>query len=296
MRQFILGGNVAYTAATTVLAVANGAVGIFYDDNGVLKVTATGNEVKGKASLVLGRPATSGGPVILPIHKNNFTYVKGTYTPGVAFTATFTITAPTSIGEHSIIVAKKGVKFNERNKWTASVYVKDTAMTAANLATALTASINANGVNSGVTATVNAATITITGTKKGDDYAILGADGLSNVKATVTAVGVPAYGDAKYIIDLANKAAADAGFEYTYQDDVPALYPNYPLDPLAQPNAADNGFTIFTLRFAEPRDVKTRDEVVNQIVQVAFPTGASAIASFETVVKSLAGIVEEPAG
>ena len=30
-------------------------------------------------------------------------------------------------------------------------------------------------------------------------------------------------------------------------------------------SAKDTGFTIFTLRFAEPRDVKTRDEVVSKI-------------------------------
>lgn len=290
MRHFILGGNVAYTTATSLLTVANGAVGIFYNDNGVQKVTATGDEVTGKGLLVLGRPATSGGPISLPIHKNDFSYVKGVYAAGVAFEATFVVPAPTGIGEHSIIVAKKGVKFNERNKYTASVYVKDVSMTAAALATALVAQINASGNNSGVTATASTATITIKGTVKGDDFAILGADNLSNVKATVTAVGTPAYGDAKYIVDLANKAAADAGFEYTYQDDVPALYPGYPLNPLAQPDAADAGFTIFTLRFAEPRDMKTRDEVVHQIIQVAFPTGASAITTFETVVKSLAGI------
>ena len=107
------------------------------------------------------------------------------------------------------------------------------------------------------------------------------------VAITVSAHGIPAYGDAKYVQDLAEKAAADAGFEYTYRDTNYYMYPNYPLNPLAQPNAADVGYTIFTLRFAEPRDVKTRDEVVNQIIQVAFPTGADAITTFETVCKGL---------
>ena len=83
-------------------------------------------------------------------------------------------------------------------------------------------------------------------------------------------------------------AAADAGFNDTYQSDVSLLYPNFPLNPLKQADAADTGFTIFTLRFAEPRDVKTRDEVVNQIVQVAFPTGSAAITTFETVCEALA--------
>ena len=46
------------------------------------------------------------------------------------------------------------------------------------------------------------------------------------------------------------------------------MRPHYPLNPLEVSDAADKGFTIFTLSFAEPRDVKTRDEVINQIVQV----------------------------
>ena len=67
------------------------------------------------------------------------------------------------------------------------------------------------------------------------------------------------------------------------------MRPHYPLNPLEVSDTADKGFTIFTLSFAEPRDVKTRDEVVNQIVQVAFPTGAAQITIFETVCKALAG-------
>ena len=74
------------------------------------------------------------------------------------------------------------------------------------------------------------------------------------------------------------------------------LYPKYPLNPLASADSEDAGFTIFTLRFAEPRDVKTRDEVVHQIVQVAFPTGSEAIDTFEAVCKTLAGIASEEQG
>ena len=85
------------------------------------------------------------------------------------------------------------------------------------------------------------------------------------------------------ITDLANKAAADAGIEYTYRDTYTELYPAYPINPLKQPDSADAGYTIFTLRFAVPREMKTRDEVVHQIVQIAFPTGATAIATVETI-------------
>lgn len=293
MRQFILAKNVAYASGSDLNAVADGAVGVFYDNNGVLTATTTGTEDFKEAMLVLGRSVAKGGPVVLPIHKNKFTYVKGVYAVATTFTATVTIAAPTKVGDYTIIVVRKGVGFNERNKWTASVHVTDTSMTAAILAGKLKDAIEANGGSSGVTASVEGSAITITAAKSGVDYEIVGADLLMGVEATAVTAGIPAYGDASYIKDLAAKAAADAGFEYTYRDAGVDLYPNYPLDPLAQAAAADAGYTIFTIRFAEPRVTKPLDEVVNQVVQVAFPTGAAGITTFETVCKGLAGVVDE---
>lgn len=292
MRHFLLGGKGAYATGTDLSKVAEGAVGIFYNKDGVPTVATTGQEFTKEAMLVLGRSSDKGGPIVLPIFKNNFSYVKGTYVASTKFTAEVTIPAPTKVGDYSLIVVLKGVKFNERNKWTAMIHVRDVTMTAATLASKIADQINANG-NSGVTAAANAAKVTITANNNGIDYEILGADELFGIAVTVTTKGSPAYGDAKYVQDLAEKAAADAGFEYTYRDAYCYLYPNYPLNPLAQNNAVDVGYTIFTLRFAEPRDVKTRDEVVNQIIQVAFPTEATAITAFETVCKGLAGIAAE---
>lgn len=290
MRQFLLGKNVAYASDADLSAVADGAIGVFVNVDGKLTVATTGKEVTKEAMLVLGRPSDKGGPIVLPIYKNNFSFVKGEYKVATKFSANFAVPAPTKIGDYSIIVVLKGTKFNERNKWTAMIHVKDVTMSAKTLASKLAAAINGNTIGSGVKATVNTATITITAEKSGVDYEILGADELFDVKADITAKGLPAYGDAKYIQDLAEKAAADAGFEYTYRDAYTYLYPNYPLNPLKAYDAKDTGFTIFTLRFAEPRDVKTRDEVVNQIIQVAYPTGASAISRFETVLNGISGI------
>ena len=291
MRQFILGGNVAYASGSDLNAVAEGAIGVFYNNNGVLTATTTGKEISKEAMLVLGRSAANGGPVVLPIHKNRFSYVKGTYQAATKFKATVAISAPKQVGDYSLIVALKGVKFNERNKWTGMVHVTDTTMTAAVLAQKLADAINGN-VGSGVKATVTTATITIEANKAGVDYEVIGADLLMGQEVTVSAKGLPAYGDAKYVTDLANKAAADAGFEYTFRDAYVDLYPNYPLNPLAQPNVTDAGYTIFTLQFAEPRNVKTRDEVVNQIIQVVYPTGAAGINTFETVCKGIASLTD----
>ena len=290
MRYFLLGKDVAYAIDSDLSAIADGAIGVFVNVDGKLIVTATCKEVTKEAMLVLGRSSDNGGPIVLPIYKNNFSFVKGTYKAADKFKAEVTIPAPTKIGDYSLIIALKGTKFNERNKWTAMVHVKDVAMTADTLASKLAEAINHNSNGSGVTASISDTKIIITANKEAVDYAVLGADELFDVTVDVKLNGTPAYGDAKYVQDLAEKAAADAGFEYTYRDAYYYLYPDYPLNPLKSADDKDTGFTIFTLRFAEPRDVKTRDEVVNQIIQVAYPTGADAITTFETVCNALAGI------
>ncbi|MFR7675338.1 MAG: hypothetical protein ACLU02_06875 [Clostridia bacterium] len=298
MRQFLLGKNVAYpTTALSNDNVVDGAIGFYFRKSyKTISPTDTGTEITKDCMLIVNRSVDKGGHVVIPIHKNKFSYVKGVYQAGKVFKQVFTIPAPTTIGEYSMIVALKGVGFNQRNKWTASVYVKDVNKTANELAEALAKAINNNTAGSKVTATVSKATatvsettLTIDGQVVGMDYEVVPADLLTGLAATSIQKGEAAYGDAQYIIDLANKAAADAGFEYTYQEAGELMRPHYPLNPLEVSDAADKGFTIFTLSFAEPRDVKTRDEVVNQIVQVAFPTDAAQITTFETVCKALAG-------
>ena len=229
---------------------------------------------------------------MIPIHKNAFSYVKMAYKANTSFTATVVVPTPNVMGDYTIIIAKKGVNFNERNKWTATVHVSEKDiegnMTAAQLAEKLKTAIN-NNVGNGVKATLNTATITIAANKPAVDYKVICADNLINVKPTETAATI-GYGSADYIRELANKAAADAGFTDTFEEDID-MYKNYPLDPLAGDPTTDVGYTIFTLKFAEPRAMKTVDQVVNQIVQVAFPTGSAGITAFETVCKGLAGEV-----
>jgi len=290
MRQFLLAGNVAYSNAVLVQSVAAGAVGFFYLLNGVATVTATGSEILGKAMLVLGRTSANGGPVILPIHKRQFSYVKSVYQAATKFVATVVIPAPATKGTYSIIINKNGVKFNERNAYTYDTYVPtDGGLTAAQLAQKLVDKINASTNTNGIIATLAAATITITAVDFGQDYSIIPADKLMGIVPTYTTRGIPAINDSAMIRDLMNKAAADKGINYTYSDDLEILYPTWNVDPLSQPAASDVGYILFTLRFAEPRDVKTRDETAHQIVQVAFPTGTT-ITSFENVCKTLSGI------
>lgn len=286
MRQFLLGAKGAYpTADTDITALAAGAVGFGYlATDGKTKIDADGTKIVNKGYIILGRAAVDGGPVVLPFYKNNFSFVKGTYQAATAYSGDVTVTEVTPFLDYTLIVVKKGVKFNERNKWTATVHAGKSD-TVATIAEKLATLISDN--SSGMTASAASGKITLSCADKGVDYEVVGADELMGVTVNQTHANI-AYGDAAYVTKLANMAAADAGFNDTYQSDVSLLYPNFPLNPLKQADAADTGFTIFTLRFAEPREVKTRDEIVNQIVQVAFPTGSAAITTFETVCEALA--------
>ena len=291
MRQFILAANADYP--TSVDAMTGGQVGIVYLKAGeetLITSTDAATEVPNvkRANIIWKNPNTKLGNILYPIYKNHFSYVKSEYVAATEFKTKVTISAPAAKTDYTIIVAKKGVKFNERNKWTATVHTGAVPGTAQSLATALAKHINGNSLNSGVKATSDATSVTITATTKGVDYEIIVADGLYGAALSSQTAGIPATNDAAMIKDLMNKAAADAGFEYTYND-FEGIYPAYDANPLASPDAVDAGFTVFTLRFAEPRDMKTRDEVVHQIVQIAYPTGSEAITKMEAILKAIAG-------
>lgn len=283
MRQFLLAGNVAYGES---LPLAAGAVAFTYLANGKETIDANGTKITDKFYINLGRGAN--GPVVIPAYKKHLTFVKGVYQAATTFSANLIIGDVNAYSDYSIMIVKKGLKFNERNRWTATIHT-GLNPTANDVAKKLANQINNNNVGHGIKASVTDNKIILIAYSKGIDYEILGADELAGIDVTVTNHGLPAYGDAAYITDLANKAAADAGIEYTYRDTYTELYPAYPINPLKQPDSADAGYTIFTLRFAVPREMKTRDEVVHQIVQIAFPTGATTtITTVETILKAIA--------
>lgn len=287
MRNFLFAGNVAAIAASTIDKAPAGALGFYYMNNGVPTVDATGKLITGYGQIVMGRASKDGGPIIIPFYNKDFSYSKSTYSAAKTFTAKFTVPEPVIMCDHTVIFTKKGIQFNERSNWTASIHVFKDTETADQVAAKIAKYVNDNTATLGLTATVDSATVTVTATKPAVDYEITMADALSGTTVAYTTRGEIGIADAEAIKKMANMAAADAGFEYTYMDDVHYLYPNYPLNPNAQPDAADAGYTVYTLRFSVPRDVKTRDELVHQIVQIAIPTGAAQIATMDTI---LAGI------
>lgn len=283
MRQFLLGKNVAYATNLTSLAV--GQLAFVALVSGVETLDSDGTKIKDKGYIYLGKSDAKGGKLVVPIYKNNFSYSKMVYAASTQYTGNFTITDVVAGSDYTVVIVKKGVGFNERNKWTATVRAKsgDTAET---IAKALAAQITAN-VGAGVTATPSDGKVTVTAKEKGVDYELTLGDDLFGTAVTQTHA-IAAVADAKYITDLAIKAAADAGIEYTYQDAGELIYPDFPLNPLAQDDSADTGFTVYTIRFAEPREMKTVDQSINQIIQIAVPTSTDAISTIDTILAALA--------
>ena len=271
MRQFLLGKSVDYPTALTSLAV--GQLAFVALVSGVETLDSDGTKIKNKGYIYLGKSDAKGGKLVVPIYKNNFSYSKMVYAASTQYTGNFTIADVVAGSDYTVVVVKKGVGFNERNKWTATVRAK-AADTVDTIAAALASQITAN-VGAGITAAASAGKVTVTAKEKGVDYELTLGDDLFGTAVTQTHA-TAAVADAKYITDLAIKAAADAGIEYTYQDAGELIYPDFPLNPLAQDDSADTGFTVYTIRFAEPREMKTVDQSINQIVQIAVPTGAAA--------------------
>lgn len=283
MRQFLLGKSVDYPTALTSLAV--GQIAFVALVSGVETLDSDGTKIKNKGYIYLGKSDAKGGKLVVPIYKNNFSYSKMVYAASTQYTGNFTIANVVAGSDYTVVVVKKGVGFNERNKWTATVRAK-AADTVDTIAAALASQITAN-VGAGVTAAASAGKVTVTAKEKGVDYELTLGDDLFGTAVTQTHA-TAAVADAKYITDLAIKAAADAGIEYTYQDAGELIYPDFPLNPLAQDDSADAGFTVYTIRFAEPREMKTVDQSINQIVQIAVPTGTAAIATIDKVLAALA--------
>ena len=266
MRNFLIANS--YTA-TKIDDLAKGQLCMYDLSGGVPDQT----KAPVKAGLMV--VGNTEGNRVLPIYNNKLSYVVSSYKAPATFSQTVTVVSQ-GIGDYTLIVAKKGVGFNERNKWTSTIHVFDenepveTSNGKKGIAEKLADSINNNSVSSGVKATVSGAIITITAIKAGVDYALVPADYLTASTLGTAIAGTCGQNTAEHIKDLHAKAAADMGFNDTQQF-TELLYKGYEIDPLAGTPTTDYGFDIVTIKFAEPRETRTVDQDVTQIIQVAFP-------------------------
>lgn len=226
-------------------------------------------------NLVLHRNAENGGDILYPIFDKEFTANVSEGYGAVQMSKEFTIPEVSPYMDYTVIFVKTGTGFNERSNWTATIHTgaKDDSST---VAAAIAKYATDNKELLGLTVVADGAKVTVTGPVTGENYEIKFADELYGTTFAEGATnGKEAYLNAKGIMDLANKCAADAGFEYTY-DDFAGLYPNFPFDPLALGRGEDKQFCVVNIRFTEPRQMGTREESVYQLIHVAVPTKAVA--------------------
>lgn len=274
MKQIIIGQKKAYATGVTyndLTKVPEGTLGIFTPVDGKLVTAKDG--LTSNVAVVCGR-GTDKMPIHFPeVDVKSLTVEKASYAAGKTFTGKITVPTTEKGKHYTVIIAKHGVVFHERNRWTYTSMAKGT--TAADVATDIVNQINANTQTSGVKATAVGGAITVTAVKIGDDYSIVGADELTGVKPTEVTNGVAAILDKAYVQDLASRCAAGKGFNYT--DDA-EIYPGYP-------EVVDvDQYVMYTLRFAVPRvAAKQRDEVVYQILHIVLPVGSGAIATLDAI-------------
>lgn len=256
-----------------------GAVGIYDLDTKEL----VSEKLTGNACAVLGRGADKMPFVFSEIDAKSMQVTKAE--PQTAKAQVTKVTIPTTEkGKiYTIIVAKTGVVFNERNKFTATVVAKDAAP--ANVAKQIAEQVNAMTHMSGVSASASGAVVTFTG-ELGAVYTITCADELIGVAPQVTTKAQPAIGDVAYVQDLASRCAAGKGFNLL-ADEGKEIYPGYP-EPVAP-----GQYYIYSVRFAVPRvAAKQRDEVVWQLLHFAVNvTLTDVISALDTVL----GLAEEAA-
>lgn len=275
MKQLFICQKKAYATevakSTDLTTVPEGTVALFsLADGSLLSAAPTTN-----FSIVVGRKPGK-MPLMFPeVDVKTLQVTKATYEAGKTFTAKITVPTPEKGTHYTVVVTKKGTVFNERNNWTFTTLA--TTTTAADVAKQITAQINGNKYQLGVSATYSGGAITITATEAGKDYEVLGADGLMGVAPTDVTHGKKAELDKADIQDLASRCAAGKGFNLA-ADDGKDIYPGYP------EVVDEDQYVLYTLRFAVPRVAsKQRDEVVYQLVHLAVPVGAGAITTLDTI-------------
>lgn len=232
--------------------------------------TGLNTDCKGKFDLILGRANANGGPVSLPLHMNSLKVAGAEFKANTTFVATVTCADVDDIGDITLLITKCGMPFNERATWTANFHIT-TEMTGAQIATRLAALVNANTQAHDIVATVASNVVTLTAQKSGVEYDVKATDLLSGATVAVTTHGKEGRGlDPKRLAVIASKAAADAGIEYTFQDGAELLYPTYPFNPANQA-ALTGSYDMLVIGCGEPRDFKTTEETVHQVVTIIAP-------------------------
>ena len=261
------------------------------------KVTFFNTKPTENFGIALGKGTNKPALVIPEVDIDTLEIVHTLPYKGATFAASFTMPTTVVGKTYTILMVKKGVVPNERNLFSASIVAGTT--TAATEAGKMRDAINAKtGEMFPFVASGSSSTVTITCQNPGEDWEIKFADDLYGTSTSSLTHGKKAIGDKDYIVDLAQRCAADKGFVYLDQASKD-IYPGYPekveevgtMNTSGSGNSSTVGYKIFNLHFATGRKAgKQVDERVWQYVHIAIPltkadgsTAAAALSALNAI-------------
>lgn len=294
MKRLIIAGSTTLATTPDTLAdikasgIAAGQIALYRGDTGAVISAALTEQIPSFGLFVgVGTSATDGEYMqsIAEISTRRFSYTKTSYAAGTKFKASITIPTPVEGKDYTLMMAKKGVVFNERNKWSATIKAKQ-GDKAATIATYLTNELNVLGKNEAFIASLSEATITVTGTNY-QDWKLLAADDLFGTAVNTAAHGLPPVCDDAYIKDLYRQCIGDEGIYGTDPSGM-KLYKERTI-------VSSTNWTLYTLQFYNPKPFKTTTgEDVRQIVHIAIPGGP--VTTLEAILASIINPVATSSG
>ena len=295
MKNLLIGKSLALNAAKTgktyngkdITTLADGAISLVNLAGGLMPTDA---KVANDFAIYLGNNDEAVPRSIPEVDVNTLRAVYSEYAAKLQWKLTWTIDTSKEYNIYkgdilTFVFHKHGVPFNERNNWSFSfVAPSDLILNKDNLKTFVEwINTEYNKVKDTLPVVINATTgavlyVSFSALDGESEFTVNIADDMPNVYAVNTETHAnAAVNDTAYLKNLARQCAAGRGHNYT-ESDVLELYPEFASVP------ANTTFTVFTLTWNVGRkSAKTRDEVVNQVLHIALPTGAAAIATLKTM-------------
>lgn len=297
MKRLIIAGSATLATTPTntstigAAGIAAGQIALYRGDTGAVISAALTEQIPSFGLFVgVGAFATDGEYMqsVAEISTRRFSYTKTSYADGTKFDASITIPTPVEGKDYTLLMVKKGVVFNERNKWSATIKAKQ-GDTAATIATYLVNELKALGKNEAFTAslstTTTTTTITVTATNY-QDWELIASDDLFGTAVTTLYRGLPPVCDDAYIKDLYRQCIGDEGVYGTDPSGM-KLYKERTI-------ASSTNWTLYTLQFYNPKPFKTTTgEDVRQIVHIAIPGNDT---TFDTILASIINPVAAAGG
>lgn len=285
MERLLFAGNVALATTPATLAAVNaagiteGAVALYDNEGAIISKALTKNIPM--FTLFVGGGAFANKSkytnIVSDIDTRRFSYVKSVYAAGTKFSAEVTVPTPVVGKDYTLTMAKAHTVLNERYKWSASERARE-GDTAAIIAKKLGDQLKSLGKNEGFTATVAAAKITVTGIDY-EAWNLIAGDSMFGATITTTKAMKPINDDAA-LKELQIRCIGAEGINST-SNDARKLY------TLPEFSNAD-GWTVYTLTFYPHRDLRSGStENVKTIIHLAIPTGATQIATLDTILASI---------